>query len=686
MTKQSIIRKRIFVGTLTLLLTGNAFAQQESGTSVFTNTFKDNWEVSVGVEHLSFYSGREEGLKQVISKSPFEAKRSSFGVAVAVNKWFTPEYGIRTKAHGYWGKAVSQLNENEDGHMIDDQINFFSIQEHFLFNASNVILGYDPMRRWAVIPYVGLAINRNVTHRETSYGVGFGITGTYAISNQLKVHADVGGMFAGGEEGKYGRNNDLSMMGKFHTLNIEAGITFTFGKTKWNTKVHRSGGILPIAPIGDYSKMKENDKEPIENMSSAMVVADNDVPAGMVLINRGHLKMGLSRQDSLWGRMTPTRNITVDDFWMDKTEVTNRMYKAFINDICDSIIAQRMEDPYYEGDIERVRESLYITNPVTGEKKLDGRQMVYCYEEYDYTAANKRKYRLDPRERILNTDIKIDEQEITMISKDTAYIDKNGNIVRETIERPLSGDYDFLNTYIVNIYPDTTCWINDFPNSDNDTYTAYYFSDPAYLDYPVVGITWEQANAYCAWRTERMGITGQDKYLRRFRLPTEAEWEFAARGIRQNEFPWEQNVAGENKGMFFANFMPDDGDFTKDGNIITSKVGTYQPNSNGLYDMAGNVAEWTSTAYTAAGVQNMNNINPQLKYNAAIEDPYRLKRKSVRGGSWKDSESHIQSAWRAAEYQNQPRSYIGFRCVQSIAAKPSEKSVLIKSSLNKKRK
>ena len=177
MTKQSIIRKRIFVGTLTLLLTGNAFAQQESGTSVFTNTFKDNWEVSVGVEHLSFYSGREEGLKQVISKSPFEAKRSSFGVAVAVNKWFTPEYGIRTKAHGYWGKAVSQLNENEDGHMIDDQINFFSIQEHFLFNASNVILGYDPMRRWAVIPYVGLAINRNVTHRETSYGVGFGIRG-----------------------------------------------------------------------------------------------------------------------------------------------------------------------------------------------------------------------------------------------------------------------------------------------------------------------------------------------------------------------------------------------------------------------------------------------------------------------------------------------------------------------------
>ena len=661
------------------MTTVNSMAQQKKGGSVFTNLFKDNWEVSVGVEHLSFYSGREEGLE--ISKSPFEKQRSNFGIAVAASKWFTPEYGMRTKAHGYWGKAVSNLNDD-----IDNKINFFSIQQHFLFNASNVILGYDPTRRWEVIPYVGLAVNRNVTHKETSFGIGFGITGSYAISNQLKVHGDIGGMYAGGENGKYGEQQNKSMMGSFHTLNMEVGVTFTLGKTKWGNKTHRSQGVLPVTAIGEYNDLKEKEKMPVRDMETAMVVVDKEVPEGMALINRGHLKMGLTRQDSLWGFQTPVRNITVDDFWMDKTEVTNRMYKAFIKDICDSIIAQRLEDPYYEGDIDRVIESLYITNPVTGERKLDGRQMVYCYEEYDYTAANKRKYRLDPRERYLNTDLKVNEQEITMISKDTAYIDKNGNIVRETIERPLTGDYDFLNTYIVSIYPDTTCWINDFPNSDNDLYTAYYFSDNAYLDYPVVGVTWEQANAYCAWRTERMGLTGKDKYLKRFRLPTEAEWEFAARSGRQNDFPWEEEVAGDSKGMFFANFMPDDGDFTKDGNIITSKVGTYQPNSNGLYDMAGNVAEWTSTAYTAAGVQNMNNINPQLKYNAAIEDPYRLKRKSVRGGSWKDSESHIQSAWRAAEYQNQPRSYIGFRCVQSIPGKPTEQSILIKRNNRRNKK
>ena len=87
--------------------------------------------------------------------------------------------------------------------------------------------------------------------------------------------------------------------------------------------------------------------------------------------------------------------------------------------------------------------------------------------------------------------------------------------------------------------------------------------------------------------------------------------------------------------------------------------------------MAGNVAEWTSTVYTASGVSAMNDMNPQLDYNAAIEDPYRLKKKSVRGGSWKDPESFIRSAWRSWEYQNQPRSYVGFRCVRSLASSSS---------------
>ena len=191
-----------------------------------------------------------------------------------------------------------------------------------------------------------------------------------------------------------------------------------------------------------------------------------------------------------------------------------------------------------------------------------------------------------------------------MISKDTAYVDDEGRIVRKTIDRPLSGPYDFLNTYIVNVYPDTTCWVNDFTNAENEIYMRTYFSNPAYDDYPVVGVNWEQANAFCAWRTEFLmkGLGGAAKFIQRYRLPTESEWEFAARGKDNTPFPWESEDSKSDKGCFYANFKPDRGNYTKDGNLITSKAGIYSANSNGLYDMAGNVAEWTSTLYTESGV------------------------------------------------------------------------------------
>ncbi len=427
-------------------------------------------------------------------------------------------------------------------------------------------------------------------------------------------------------------------------------------------------------------------------------------PYGMTLVKRGHLKMGIEKQDSLWGKQTPVRNISVDGFWMDETEVTNSKYRQFVNYVRDSILRERLaeiDDTYRtvktdkdgeeigsqlnwkkalprkpSEDEQEVIDGLYVTNPVTGEKMLDASQMNYRYEVYDYTAAALRRNRLNPEERNLNTDIAVDPNEVVWISKDTAYVDEEGKIVRETINRQLTGSWDFLNTYIINIYPDTTCWVNDFPNADNEVYMRYYFSNPAYNDYPVVGVTWEQANAFCAWRTEYLlkGLGPAARFIQRYRLPTEAEWEYAARGKDQTEFPWENEDVASGKGCFFANFKPDNGNYTKDGNLITSKVGIYSANSNGLFDMAGNVAEWTSTIYTEAGVEAMNDINPQLKYNAAIEDPYRLKKKSVRGGSWKDPESYIRSAWRSSEYQNQPRSYIGFRCVRSLANTTSDKA------------
>ena len=416
----------------------------------------------------------------------------------------------------------------------------------------------------------------------------------------------------------------------------------------------------------------------------------------MVLIKRGSLKMGTDAIDSLWGKQMPSRDISVDAFWMDEHEVTNSMYRQFVYWVRDSIIRERLAEegdesfkidtdkngdpitphlnwnkpiPWHKADEDQQRaiESVFMIHPVTGEKMLDAAQMNYRYETFDYAMAALRKYRLNPAERNLNTDVAVNPNEVVMISKDTAYVDDEGIIHRETITRPLSSMWDFVNTYIINIYPDTTCWVNDFQNAENETYMRLYFSHANYNDYPVVGVNWEQANAFCNWRTDFLmrGMGPNAKFIQRYRLPTEAEWEYAARGKDGNELPWNQDGVKSDKGCFYANFKPDRGNYTMDGNLITSKVGIFSANSNGLFDMAGNVAEWTSTVYTEAGVLSMSDMNPELRYNAALEDPYALKRKSVRGGSWKDPESFIKSAWRTSEYQNVGRSFIGFRCVRT---------------------
>ena len=411
-------------------------------------------------------------------------------------------------------------------------------------------------------------------------------------------------------------------------------------------------------------------------------------PEGMVMIGRGSFNMGPVEEDSLWGYRPIAKTVSVESFWMDETEVTNAEYRKFVYWVRDSIIRERLADPAYGGndlykitedkygepltpslnwdrtipwrhpdeDEQAAIESIYSVNPVTGEKKLDTRQMNFKYEWYDYTSAALR--RNNPSSGT-----------VVIISKDTAYITEDGRIVNETITRPLSGPWDFLNTYIINIYPDETCWVNDFRNAYNEPYMRLYFTHPGYDDYPVVGVSWEQATAYCAWRTNqfrqsRNGRTGQ--LSEPFRLPTESEWEYAARaGRNENKYPWEGKDMLCKKGCFRANFKPGKGNYVEDGHLITARTGSFLPNKYGVYDMAGNVAEWTSTAYLETGPVRMNDINPDLQYRAAKEDPAVLKRKVVRGGSWKDIARFVRSDMRTFGYQDETHAYIGFRCVRT---------------------
>lgn len=419
-------------------------------------------------------------------------------------------------------------------------------------------------------------------------------------------------------------------------------------------------------------------------------VWDEPTPYNMVLVSRGAYIMGPGEIDSLWGINIPTRGVSLDNFWMDETEITNSQYKQFVFWVRDSIIRERMADPAYAGDdfymitediygdpvtphlnwsipipwIRNTEEeeatinSVYTTHPITGEKMLDAQQMNFRYEWYDATEAAKRQYNQNADERISNI----------MISKDTAYIAPNGTIINETITRPFSSHYDFVHTYIVNIYPDTTSWINDFQNSNNEIYMRNYFSNPAYAHHPVVGVTWEQATAFCEWRTLflRRSVGSEGVQVEKYRLPTEAEWEFAARsGSSENIYPWGSESTMGESGCYQANFSPGEGAYAADNFLITAPVRSFNPNNIGLYDMAGNVAEWTSTAYNESGNEIMSNINPEFSYSASVDDPDFMKRKVVKGGSWKDIATFIRADIRDVEYQYRGRSYIGFRCVRT---------------------
>ncbi|AKQ47231.1 gliding motility protein [Rufibacter radiotolerans] len=219
------------------------------------------------------------------------------------------------------------------------------------------------------------------------------------------------------------------------------------------------------------------------------------------------------------------------------------------------------------------------------------------------------------------------------------------------------------------LYPDTTVWVKDFTYHMGDPLMEYYYSHPAFDDYPVVGVDWFAAKYFNSWRTKNKNNYNVESGMApmpSFRLPSEAEWEYAARGGRDlATYPWGGPYLRNAKGCMLANFKPGRGDYYSDGFTYTAPVGQYYPNDFGLYDMAGNVSEWCEDAYSEATVPIVWDLNPTYYDD---NEP----RKIVRGGSWKDIAHFLETGVRNFEYQDSARSYIGFRSAMIYIGRSSD--------------
>jgi sulfatase modifying factor 1 len=302
-----------------------------------------------------------------------------------------------------------------------------------------------------------------------------------------------------------------------------------------------------------------------------------------------------------------------------------------------------------------------------------------------------------------------------------------------------SVERDSTREFYESALPDTTVWASSM--SFNDQYVDHYLRYPGFRMYPVVGISWVQANDYATWRSKAVNANlaskagdkkggllsfGKKKeaesydqapsyssnerlaiesgfVLPNYRLPTEAEWEYAAKAMigtqyidenqsNQRIYPWDgssmRKDRGKNKGMMLANYKRGRGDYAgiagrlNDKNIITAEVYSFPPNDFGLYNMAGNVNEWVYDLYRPNSYADINDLNPirrddsedseklydSKNYNSLITNKLRV----YKGGSWNDVAYWLSPGTRRYLDQDSSTATIGFRCAMISVGTPGK--------------
>jgi len=212
----------------------NAMAQEDPTEkySVSTNSFWSNWFISADVMYGAFYTNEEADAN--FSKSPLKSFRSNIGASVAIGKWFTPGFGLRTKFQGIWGRNV----QTEDAST--NAVKFWNLQEQALFNLSNMFCGYSETRVWNFIPYFGFGAVRNMTDNIYADNVSVGILNTWKLSKRVLLNLDVNFNVANDYDafraanGFVANNYGSSIKNSDRFFAAELGLTFNLGKCTWN--------------------------------------------------------------------------------------------------------------------------------------------------------------------------------------------------------------------------------------------------------------------------------------------------------------------------------------------------------------------------------------------------------------------------------------------------------------------
>lgn len=334
--------------------------------------------------------------------------------------------------------------------------------------------------------------------------------------------------------------------------------------------------------------------------------------------------------------------------------------------------------------------------------KIENFYMVYLGEDKDFEKMNQGQVAIgeipaynSPKLQVSVADFYLSSTEVTnkqyiefilaksLSPSERAAFDKKFSGKRKSSFSMRDWDPIFERAAELKILPDTACWVKDFVFAYNEPLAQFYFSHPAFENYPVVGVSWHQAKAYCQWLTESTNDARKAKGLAplpEYRLPTEMEWEFAAKPRMSEEeiaaarwekqvYPWGQQDIIQAGGKYLANVKTNPMDYIGDGYEYTAPVQTFPANGNGMYDMAGNVAEWCEDVFILRREgRSEADLNPRLEratlFTDASEEAAPLQR-VVKGGSWAEYKYAAQCGSRMGFDEGIGSSRIGFRVAMS---------------------